>query len=111
MKATITSIELKGPIKFFSLSIQALHIIRQLKKTQCKSYKSKGFWTKHYTMSLWNSEEEMKSFATNGAHLQAMKSSAEIAKEIRTITVDCENLPSWKEAKAMLQKGKVIRFD
>ena len=30
MKATITSIELKGPLNFFALSANALNIIKQL---------------------------------------------------------------------------------
>lgn len=110
MKATITSIELKGPLKFFALSTRALKIVRQLKKTDCKQFKKQGIWTKHYTMSLWNSEEEMKSFAYSGAHLEIMKTSKEIAKEIRTITIDAEQLPNWKEAKRLLKGGKVIKY-
>ena len=110
MKATITSIELKGPFKFFALSAQALQIVRQLKATNHKDFKKRGFWTTHYTMTLWNSEEDLQAFARSGAHLEAMKRSKEIAKEIRTITIDAEQLPSWSEAKALLQGGKVIRY-
>ncbi|MBL7786147.1 MAG: hypothetical protein JNM36_09605 [Chitinophagales bacterium] len=73
MKATITSIELKGPLKFFALSSTALSIIKQLKATNCKDFKKKGIWTKHYTMTLWNNESELKEFAKSGAHLDAMK--------------------------------------
>lgn len=32
MKATITSIELKGSLKFLLLSLKALHILRQLQE-------------------------------------------------------------------------------
>mgnify|MGYP006240116879 CR=1 len=88
MKVTITSIELKGPLKFFALSSKALKIIRQLKTTNCKDFKKRGVWTKHYTMSLWNNEEEMKAFAYSGAHMEVMKTSKDIAKEIRSITID-----------------------
>ncbi len=42
MKATITSIELKSPFKFFPLSLKAMQIIKQLKATNCKSFKKKG---------------------------------------------------------------------
>ncbi|HNL08662.1 MAG TPA: hypothetical protein PKH93_13885, partial [Chitinophagales bacterium] len=94
MKATITSIELKGPLKFFALSATALSIIKQLKATNCKDFKKKGIWTKHYTMTLWNNESELKEFAKSGAHLDAMKKSKQMAKEIRTITIDTETLPS-----------------
>ncbi|HNI44139.1 MAG TPA: DUF3291 domain-containing protein [Chitinophagales bacterium] len=110
MKATITSIELKGPLKFFALSATALSIIKQLKATNCKDFKKKGIWTKHYTMTLWNNESELKEFAKSGAHLDAMKKSKQMAKEIRTITIDTETLPSWEEAKKLLESAKVLRF-
>ncbi len=110
MKASITSIELKGPFKFFALSAQALSIIKQLKATNCKDFKKRGLWTKHYTMTLWHHENDMKAFALSGAHLDAMKKSKSIAKEIRTITIDTDTLPSWTEAKKLLEKAKVLRF-
>ncbi|MDI1322241.1 MAG: DUF3291 domain-containing protein [Algoriphagus sp.] len=110
MKATITSIELKGPLKFFALSANALRIIKQLKSTNYKDFKKKGFWNKHYTMTLWNSDAELKEFAKSGAHLEAMKKSKNIAKEIRTITIDTDSLPSWKEAKKLLENGKVFKY-
>lgn len=111
MKVTVTSLELKGPLKFFALSYRALQIVKQLKSSTCKEYRSQGFWTKHYTMSLWNSEEELKEFARSGAHLDAMKQSKAIAKEIRTYTYDSDTLPSWKMAKKILKKARVIKFD
>lgn len=110
MKLTITYIELKGPFKFFLLSKRALAIIRQLKTTNCNSFKKTGVWTKHYTMTLWNSETELKDFAKSGAHLTAMKKSSEIAKEIKTLTLDAEHLPSWVEAKKMLAGVQGITF-
>ena len=110
MKATITSIELKGPFKFFALSASALQILKQLKTTNCKDFKKRGIWTKHYTMTLWNNETELKEFAASGAHLEAMKKSQQIAKEIRTITLDAEVLPSWDEAKKLLENAKVLRY-
>mgnify|MGYP000392120869 CR=1 FL=1 len=110
MKATITSIELKGPLNFFALSVSAMKIIKQLKATSYKDFKKQGIWTKHYTMTLWKSEKDMKEFARSGAHLEAMKQSKSMAKEIRTITIDAEKLPNWKEAKALLSKGKVYTY-
>lgn len=110
MKVTITSIELKNPFYFFTLSMISLKIVRQLKSTNCKKLKNTGFWTKHYTMTLWNNVEDMRSFATSGAHLEAMKGSKNISKEIRTITIDATKLPKWNEAKRLLDNGKVIKF-
>lgn len=110
MKATITSIELKGPFQFFALSARAYSIMKQLKSTNYKDFKKRGIWTKHYTMTLWNSEEDLKAFSNSGAHLEAMKKTREIAKEIRTITIDAVVLPSWYEAKKLLENAKVMRF-
>lgn len=110
MKATITSIELKGPLKFFALSTKAMSILKQLKATDCKDFKKKGFWTTHYTMTLWNNESELQSFARSGAHLEAMKISKDIAKEIRSITIDAKVLPSWTEAVKLLESAKVLSF-
>ena len=110
MKATITSIELKGPLNFFALSANALNIIKQLKATNYNDFKKRGIWTKHYTMTLWNNESELKEFAKSGAHLDAMKKSKQIAKEIRTITIDTDTLPSWDEAKKLLENARVLTF-
>lgn len=111
MKATITSIKLKGPFNYFALSVKAWRIMKQLKSTGYTDFKNKGFWTIHYTMTLWPSESEMKGFASSGAHKEAMRTSKRIAKEIRTITIDTNELPSWSVAKEHLEKGKVIQFN
>lgn len=110
MKATITSIELKGPFKFFALSLKGLKIMNQLKSTRCKEFKKTGIWTKHYTMTLWNTEDELKEFARGGAHLEAMKHGGQIAKEIRSITIDADRLPSWTEARKLLKNAKVVKY-
>ncbi|MGB0884946.1 MAG: DUF3291 domain-containing protein [Chitinophagales bacterium] len=110
MKATITLIELKSPFHFFSLSYKALKIMQQMKSSNHLEYKNTGFWTKHYTMTLWKSEEDLKAFAMSGAHLKAMKESKSIAKEIKTLTIDANELPNWKTAKKMLENVKGISY-
>ena len=110
MKVTITSIELKSIFKFFVLSTYALSIVKQLKNSKYKGFKKQGFWTTHYTMTLWKNERDIIDFYKSGAHLKAMKESEKIAKEIRSITIDSDTFPSWKEAKVFLEKGKVIKF-
>lgn len=110
MKVTIASIELKGSIKFFALSANALRILRQLRSTNCKEFKKRGFWTKHYTMHLWNNERELEDFARSGAHLQAMKDSKQIAKEIRTLTIDATNFPRGAKQNDYLRGRKFLDF-
>lgn len=112
MKVTITSLELKSPWKFFSLSYQAMKILQQLATTNCVKKKTTGFWTKHYTMTLWRSEEDLKAFSRSGEHLAAMKKGNEIAKEIRVLTIEAQDLPGWNQAKVMLkEKGRVFNYD
>ncbi len=106
MIVSITSIELKSPFKFFALSLKAMYIVRQLKATDCKDFKKTGIWTKHYTMTLWNSEAEMMNFVRSDAHLEAMKESAKIAKEIWFVKFDAEVLPNWEEAKRLISSNQ-----
>jgi heme-degrading monooxygenase HmoA len=61
-------------------------------------------------MTLWESEKELKQFTKSGAHLEAMKIGKQIAREIRTVTVDSEKLPNWKEAKKLLETGHSIKY-
>ena len=111
MKVTITSIELKGPFKFFALSYRAMHILRQLKATNCRAMRKRGYRIKHYTMTLWDSEQAPREFAMSGAHRDAMKASKELAREIRTITYDADTLPDWKTAETLLEQGHIIRYE
>lgn len=106
MVLIITSIELKSPFGFFALSMQARQVVKQLKHTSCLSSKTTGFWTKHYTMTLWESEAEMKSFIRSGAHLKAMKNSESFSKEIKTLKIQAEKFPSWKKARHLVDKEK-----
>lgn len=84
--------------------------MKQLKETDYLDFKKKGIWKKHYTMTLWQSEDAMKKFALSGAHKEAMRSSGRIAKEIRTITIEANQLPTWSIAEVLLRKGKIIEF-
>ena len=112
MKLTITSVELKNPFTFFVFANYARKNVAQLKKSPMVKFKSTGFWTRHYTMTLWNNEEDLKTYAKTGAHKESMAKSPKLAKEIRTLTLDREEMPSWSEAKTLLQeKGKVLRFN
>ena len=71
--------------------------------------KSTGFGYLHFTLSAWEMEENLKQFAREGAHLDAMKKSSAIANEIRTYTYQSDQTPDWAEAKQLLsEKGKVL---
>ena len=75
-------------------------------------YRNTGFGYMHYTLSAWESKAEMKQFVPTGAHRDAMKASATIAREIRTYTFESDEMPSWKDAKQLLkEKGKLLTFN
>ena len=111
MFITLTSLELKSPMKFFAFTLLAMKIVKQLKGSNCISFKLSGFWTKHYTMTLWESAEASRSFAREGFHLESMRQSASLSKEIRTLTFESNTLLNWKEAKERLLKdGRILKF-
>lgn len=111
MKITITSIELKSPFKFFMLALYGMRITQQLKSSKVLDQKFTGIWTRHYTMTLWKNEEDLKNFANNGKHKEAMKKSRILAKEIRILTMEAEELPDWKTAKELIMKdARVYKF-
>lgn len=111
MKLTITVLKLKSPFHFFSLANYARLILKQLKTSPSKDYKARGIWKTHYTMSLWENDQDLKQFATSGDHLKAMQKSAQIASEIVTYTIDSDKMLPWDEAKRLLyEKGKRISF-
>jgi hypothetical protein len=112
MIVSITHIELKSGWKFFKLSALAQNIVRELRiNAACKSVKTRGFWTSHYTMTLWESREAMEQFYRHGdAHKAAMTESANLAKTIKTFSYEDNALPSWDDAKVLLPEGKLLVF-
>ncbi|MEQ9187529.1 MAG: DUF3291 domain-containing protein, partial [Cryomorphaceae bacterium] len=95
----------------FALIRHAMNIMRQMQQTSVVQVKTSGMLKQHYTMSLWKDDASRRAFAREGAHLEAMKESARIAKEIITLTIEADQMPSWKNAKRLLEKdGKRLHF-
>lgn len=112
MTVTITFIRLRSLWHFFKLSFLALKIVGQTKNEKgFIKMKNTGFGYMHYTMSLWQTEEDAKRFARSGAHANAMKAASQISREVRIFTVPGVELPGWKEARQLvMEKGKVFSF-
>ena len=73
--------------------------------------KNTGFGYMHYTMSAWETEEDVKNFARSGAHLEAMKEGPKLATEIGIYTYTADQLPNWNEAKTLIkEKGRIIKY-
>lgn len=72
---------------------------------------NRGFLKDHYTLSAWENEPSMRSFARSGEHQIAMKSSKSLAEIIATYTYESSEFPSWDMAKKEVkEKGKVLNF-
>lgn len=111
MIVTITHMELKSIGKVFRLAALARKIVRQLKGNEnCIKYKTHGFWTDHYTLTLWKSREAMEEFHSSSAHKKALAQRAKIAKTIRTFSYEDDELPTWDEVKVLLPEGKALSF-
>lgn len=111
MIISITCLRLKSPLKILQLIRLSAKIFKQLETTNCKGVKTHGFWRNHYTMTKWDSYEDMRQFAMSGAHQGAMKLSKDLSKEILILSLEQDDLPSWKEMKYLLQQdGSVYRY-
>lgn len=112
MFVTITSLQLKSIWGFFKLSLFGLKITNQAKKEKgFIAMKNTGFGYMHYTLSHWQTQDDLKRFAHSGAHLTAMKEGGKIATEIKTHTYSADRLPDWRSAKKLLlEKGKPVTF-
>lgn len=110
MKVIITSLKLKSVTKLFIFFTLTRRIDKQLEQTECLAARKSGFWKKYYTMTLWKNEEDMKAFARSGAHLEAMKQTRNIAKDVETVTVNAKTFPTWKQAKIILSDSKTSNF-
>jgi hypothetical protein len=112
MYISITSIRLRSLWQFFHLSYLGMNIVKQIRKEKgFLKMKNTGFGYLHYTITSWESEEDLKRFYKTGAHLKSMGESANLATEIGTYTYQSDQFPDWKEAKSLLQeKGKILTF-
>lgn len=112
MHITITYVRLKKWWHYFPLSYRAMKITLQMRKEPgLVAMKNTGWGYLHYTLSAWETPEDLKRFARRGAHLDAMKKSRDIASEVGTYTYEGDGLPDWKTAKArVMENAKVIRF-
>jgi len=85
--------------------------MKQAKQASCLALKSTGLWTTFYTMTMWDSMQQMKKFAQSGSHLAAVKISSRLASEIKILTLEQTVLLTWKEAKEKVNKqGKVLLY-
>ena len=112
MIISVTSIKLRKLWYFFRLSLHGIKVVRQTKNQKgFIQMKNTGFGYYHYTLSIWETKEDVKNFSKSGAHLEAMKESKAIATEIGIYTYDTDKIPNWNEAKELVkEKGRVLKY-
>lgn len=111
MIISITCLKLKSPLKILQFIRLSGKIFKQLGTTNCKGVKTRGFWKNYYTITQWESYEDMRQFAMSGAHQGAMKLSKDLSEEMLILSIEQDDLPSWKEMKYLLQQeGSIYRY-
>jgi hypothetical protein len=105
MIVSITKIELNSYSKLIAFFKFNKQIINELKVSECKGYKVTGNWKLKvwYTMTLWESENEIDAFYRNGQHLEAMKQSKNFSSKIQFKRINHVDLISWKIGKKLFE--------
>lgn len=107
MIIVVTHLHLKNIWKFFSVANYSRKVIIQTKSAPgLVKLKTRGFWVNHYTISAWESREQMNAFYKSGAHLEAMKIISKVAYRGRFYTTEGTELPDWKTAISLLDEGR-----
>ena len=106
MVVSITKIELNSYSQLIPFLRYNVKIINELKKSNCKNYKTSGSWNLKvwYTMTLWNNENEINDFYRNGVHLEAMKKAKTFSSKIQSNRINGKDLIRWKEGKKLFEK-------
>ena len=107
MILSITKIELNSYSKLISFLKFNGQIIKELKQSKCLGFKlTNEYYLKvWYTMTLWESEDEINNFYRNGTHLEAMKQSKKFSSKINSVRVAKDDLMKWSEAKKLFNNN------
>ncbi len=73
MIISVTKLELKSPLLYFSMMYWAVRIMKQLKSTTYLKVKTRGLGSNHHTLSAWENQEDLNDFYRSGDHALAMK--------------------------------------
>ncbi|KGX90773.1 hypothetical protein [Pontibacillus marinus] len=106
MFISVTRLHLKGKRKLPKFFFHTIKSILQSKKAEGLKFSSfnKEGWDTYWTLTVWESKEDMIFFRNNGNHLKAMKTSRTIADKLEYINCERETIPTWNECKDKLYK-------
>ncbi len=99
MYISTTRLQLKSVWNFFLFLKLNGKVQRQIKTAKgILSIAGKGTsFTKFYTITSWESKEDMLVFMRSDAHAVAMKNSFKLAKNITAHGYKSDSVPAWKE--------------
>lgn len=105
MIVSVTKLELVSYSKlapFFSFNTR---IIAELKQSKCVKFKVSCNWNfkTWYTMSVWETENDLHEFYRNGTHLEAMKAARGLANKLESRRIQGEDFISWGKVKKLFE--------
>lgn len=105
MFVSITLIRLRSPFKIPMLIRYSGPIFGNIRSHKCLSFSTSGLWLNHYTMTVWNNEEDMKEFVFSKEHKAAMAKTKEMASGVKFYQAEMNKKPTWREAKRLIKEN------
>ena len=105
MFVSVTRLELRSLWKLIPLISLSGKIIKQARQAKGNSFVAVSHQRLRffYTMSSWDSKEDMQAFMRSGFHATAMTRSKELSKTILSRNFESEEVPEWGKVKKMLR--------
>lgn len=98
---SIAGLELKRKRHAFRFFWHALHAMRQARRAQGNlKAEAKTIHGVHHTLTVWESEADMRRFLYRGAHRAAIRAFPNIATG-KTFGFAASEVPSWDEVHAL----------
>ena len=106
MFISITLLKLSNPLKLIEFIKLSKNSIIQAQKAPGNLHTSTrgSLRLAFYTLTAWETNKHMRDYIRTGAHKEAMKHTAQLAKHIESSHFENETVPSWDEAIARLNK-------
>lgn len=100
-----TELHIKNFWKFFPFIRHSIRSFAQAKKaTGCLHAAVTGkSWRIGYTLTAWDSKENLHHFKNSGAHKAAMKDISRLSRRYKTAIWEGDAIPNWQQAMEMLQ--------
>lgn len=111
MIAVITELQIKSIFNFPKFVRHSAASVKQsIQSPGNIKTDARGGWMKGLTITVWESEADMKQFRNNGSHKEAMKIIRDVSSGYKTIVYETDSIPTWKEARAKLQEAPLVRL-